>query len=120
MLAKTHWGILSTGRIATKSAEDPESASDAELAAVGSRLRTTAEVFADKSEIEHRYDTCEALAADADIDVIYLGTPHSFHKENALLSPRTLEEVLQNIGALEIELSQEECAWLDLNTGTRS
>ena len=85
MAAKFRWGILSTGTIATKFAEGLQSVPDAELVAVGSRSQTTADAFGDKFGIEHRYDTYEALAADDSIDVIYVGTPHSFHKENTLL-----------------------------------
>ncbi len=79
------WGILSTGTIATKFAEGLQFVPDAKIVAVGSRSQTTVNEFADRFDIERRHDSYEALAADADVDVIYIGTPHSFHKENTLL-----------------------------------
>ena len=85
MATKIRWGILSTGAIATKFAEGLQFVPEAELVAVGSRSKTAADAFADMFNIERRYDTYEALAADANVDVIYVGTPHSFHKENTLL-----------------------------------
>ena len=85
MAEKIRWGILSTGTIATKFATGLQAVADAELLAVGSRSQTAADAFADQFNIERRYSSYEALVQDADIDVIYIGTPHSFHKENTLL-----------------------------------
>lgn len=85
MAEKTRWGILSTGTIATKFATGLQSVADAELIAVGSRSQASADAFADQFNIERRYDTYEALAQDEDVDAIYIGTPHSFHKDNTLL-----------------------------------
>ncbi len=85
MAERIRWGILGTGSISTKFAIGLQTVSDAELLAVGSRSQTAADTFADKFNIERRNSTYEALAQDPDIDVIYIGTPHSFHKENTLL-----------------------------------
>lgn len=85
MAEKIRWGILSTGTIAAKFAIDLKGVPDAELLAVGSRSQASADAFADEFYVERRYDSYEALVQDADVDVIYIGTPHSFHKENTLL-----------------------------------
>jgi len=85
MAETIRWGILSTGTIATKFAEGLQSIPDAELLAVGSRSQASADAFGDQFNIARRYDSYEALVQDADIDVIYIGTPHNFHKENTLL-----------------------------------
>ena len=79
------WGVLGTGNIARKFARGLSVLDDAELLAVGSRAQDTADVFGDEFDVSHRYDSYAALADDADVDVIYISTPHPFHKENTLL-----------------------------------
>jgi predicted dehydrogenase len=79
------WGILGTGRISSKFALDLQLAPDARLAAIGSRDPDLAREFAQKNNVEKAYGSYEELAADKDIDVIYIGTPHTSHCENALL-----------------------------------
>jgi dihydrodiol dehydrogenase / D-xylose 1-dehydrogenase (NADP) len=79
------WGILSTGRISEKFALDLQLVPNARLAAVGSRNRDRAFEFARKFNAQKAYGSYEELASDKDIDVIYIGTPHISHCENALL-----------------------------------
>lgn len=83
---KIRWGILSTGKIAAKFAEGLAVLPDAELVAVGSRTSAAAEAFGARYGISRRHGSYEALAADPDVDVIYIGTPHPLHKENSLLA----------------------------------
>ena len=78
------WGILATGSIAHKFATGIAALDDAEIVAVGSRSREGADKFADEFDIPDRHDSYEALAADPDVDAIYIATPHSLHKENML------------------------------------
>lgn len=85
MQEKTRWGIISTGNIARKFATGLKVLPNAELLAVGSRSQEAADAFGDLFGIERRYPSYEALAQDPDIDAIYIGTPHTFHKENSLL-----------------------------------
>lgn len=82
---KIRWGILGTGRIAQKFALGLSFLEDAELIAVGSRAQKTADQFARSWGIPHRHATYAALAEDPDVDVIYVATPHPFHKENSIL-----------------------------------
>ena len=84
-MAKTHWGILSTGRIAGILAEALAYLPDAELTAVGSRSAGAAQAFGEKYHVPHRHASYEALAADPDVEVIYVATPHNLHYENAML-----------------------------------
>ncbi len=79
------WGILGTGNIAKQFARGLKDASDAELAAVGSRTGDTADAFGDEFDVPRRHASYEALAADKDIDAIYVSTPHMLHKDNTLL-----------------------------------
>jgi len=79
------WGILSTGKIAHAFAEGLRALPDARLVAVGSRSQEAAERFGRLFDVPHRHGSYEALVQDPDVDVIYIGTPHPFHKENTLL-----------------------------------
>jgi predicted dehydrogenase len=87
------WGILGTGRIAGEFAEGLSSVSDARLVAVGSRTAASAARFAETWGAEQVCGSYEALAA-ADIDVIYVATPHPMHYENTLLCLRAGKHVL--------------------------
>ena len=84
-MAKIHWGILSTGRIAGILAEALAYLPDAELVAVGSRSAEAAQIFGEKYHVPHRHASYEALAADPDVEVIYVATPHNLHYENSML-----------------------------------
>lgn len=79
------WGIMSTGNIANEFSEGLTDLPATEVKAVGSRSLDKANRFADKFDIPNRYGSYEALVQDPDVDVIYIGTPHPFHKENSLL-----------------------------------
>jgi predicted dehydrogenase len=91
---KIRWGIISTGYIANQFVEGLSVVEDAEAVAVGSRTQASADSFADKWHIPHRYDSYEALANDPDVDVVYIGTPHPFHYENTLLCLNAGKHVL--------------------------
>lgn len=82
---KIRWGIIGTGSITKKFARGVLALHDAELLAVGSRAQETADDFGEQFGIPRRYPTYEALAADPDVDAVYIGTPHPFHMENTLL-----------------------------------
>jgi len=79
------WGILGTGGIAAKFAEGLSVLPDAALLAVGSRTAGGADRFGRAFGVPRRYASYEELAADPEIDVVYISTPHPFHRENTLL-----------------------------------
>ena len=91
---KIRWGILATGWIADQLAEAIISQPDADCLAVGSRSQESADKFGDKWNIPRRYPTYEALAADPDVDVIYIATPHNLHYENMKLCLNAGKHVL--------------------------
>jgi predicted dehydrogenase len=76
---KIRWGILATGGIAARFTEDLLTLDDAEVAAVASRSLDTATAFADRYGIPRAYGSWAELAADPDIDIVYVATPHSSH-----------------------------------------
>ena len=79
------WGILGTGNIAKQFARGLQAVPDATLAAVGSRSAATAEAFGNEFGAAKRHATYEALAADPDVDAVYVSTPHPMHKANTIL-----------------------------------
>ncbi len=78
------WGILGTGGIAGTFANDLPLVPGAELAAVGSRTPAAAATFAERHGIPRAHGSWADLAADPEIDVIYVVTPHAFHLDAAL------------------------------------
>ncbi|MFB9052443.1 Gfo/Idh/MocA family protein [Formosa undariae] len=79
------WGILGLGNIANKFAKDLLTIEDAQLQAVASRSIDKANEFGKTYHAIQCYDSYEALAKDPNIDAVYIATPHSFHKEHAIL-----------------------------------
>jgi predicted dehydrogenase len=79
------WGILGTGNIAKLFATGLGSAPGAVLAAVGSRTQEKADEFGDRFGIPRRHADYAALAADPDLDVIYVATPHPLHHDATIL-----------------------------------
>ena len=79
------WGILATGGIAHAFAGDLRTAG-LDLAAVGSRRQESADAFAAEFDIPVAHGSYEHLAADPDVDIIYIATPHPGHADAALLA----------------------------------
>ena len=81
------WGILATGTIAKKFASTVEQmgAEGEQLVAVGSRHLESAQAFAQQYGIPRCYDSYEALAADPEVEAIYIATPNTLHYENCKL-----------------------------------
>ena len=72
-------GIIGTGWIAEKAAITLNGLKACEAYAVGSRSQDKADAFAKKWNIQRAYGSYSELIADPDIDLIYVGTPHSHH-----------------------------------------
>ncbi|MFF2012495.1 Gfo/Idh/MocA family protein [Streptomyces sp. NPDC058195] len=77
------WGVLATGGIAATFTEDLRSMPGMEVVAVASRTQTSARAFADRFGIPRAYGDWAGLAADEEVDVVYVATPHSAHREAA-------------------------------------
>jgi dihydrodiol dehydrogenase / D-xylose 1-dehydrogenase (NADP) len=85
MSATIRWGILSTGSIANAFARALQAAPGARLGAVGSRTQAGADTFADEHNVPRRHGSYQALAADPEVDVVYVASPHPWHAEHALM-----------------------------------
>lgn len=88
------WGILAPGRIAVKFTAGLKALENAELYAVGSRDYGRAEKFARDNGFRKYYGTYEELAADPEVDIIYIASPHSRHHEQTLLCLRNRKAVI--------------------------
>ncbi|WP_460772025.1 Gfo/Idh/MocA family protein [Microbacterium sp. GXF7504] len=77
------WGILATGGIAQAFTSDLRVAG-LDVRAVGSRRAGAARAFADEFGIPNVHASYESLVADAEVDIVYVATPHPMHAENAL------------------------------------
>ena len=91
---KVKWGILGAGSIAEKVAGAIKEYPHAELSGVGSRSIEKAQAFADRVCVDKAFGSYEELCESGDIDVVYIATPHTFHKEHTLLALKNGKHVL--------------------------
>jgi predicted dehydrogenase len=80
------WGILGAGGIAGKFAADLAHTPGSTLVAVGARDADRAADFAARFGAPRSYGSYAELAADPDLDVVYIATTHPGHREQALLA----------------------------------
>ena len=85
MTTKIRWGILATGGIAAAFVRDLRLLPDAEIAAVGSRTQAAADAFAAEHGIPRAHGSWASLAADPDVDIVYVATTHNAHHDAAKL-----------------------------------
>ena len=78
-------GFLGASRIARKFASDAKNIEDAKLYAVGARNLQSARAFQKEFEMPCSYGSYEELVNDEKVDIIYISTPNSFHKEHVLM-----------------------------------
>ena len=72
-------GIIGTGWIAEKAAITLNGLKECEAYAVGSRQLEKAEAFAKQWNIGKAYGSYAELISDPNVDLVYVGTPHSHH-----------------------------------------
>jgi len=75
------WGIAATGGIASKMAAALQTLDDAEIVAVGSRSHESASKFATKFAIPQAHGSYDELFADRHVDIVYIASPHSHHRD---------------------------------------
>lgn len=87
------WGILAPGNIAHSFTQDLRTAG-LDVAAVGSRRLDAARAFAAEFDIPNAYGSYEELVADPDVDIVYVASPHSHHRDQAILALEAGKHVL--------------------------
>lgn len=94
MKSSLRWGILATGNIARKFAQELPTSRTGRLVAVGSRTREAAEKFAADFGGIRAHASYEGLIADPEVDAIYLSTPHPSHLEWTLRAAAAGKHIL--------------------------
>lgn len=79
------WGIIGLGKIAHKFASDLATVENAALVAVASTSQARAEEFAKEYGVADAYGNYEEIFLTKDLDVVYIATPHTLHKECTIL-----------------------------------
>ncbi len=80
------WGVMATGKIATSMVGDLALLPECEVTAVAARRQESADAFAARHGIPTAYGDYRALVEDPDVDVVYVATPHSLHREHVELA----------------------------------
>ncbi len=93
------WGILGAGGIASAFARAVTEHTASTVAGIGSRDQAKARAFAkenlgDAANQAATYGSYAELVADPSIDIIYVASPHSHHREHALLAINAGKHVL--------------------------
>jgi predicted dehydrogenase len=83
-MKKLRWGILGCGKIARKLARAIAGSRSGVVFAAGSRALAGAQKFAAEFGVPHAHDSYEELLANAEVDVVYIATPHPWHAEWAI------------------------------------
>lgn len=94
METKIRWGIVGPGKIARKFVSDLSLVDDAVVSAVASRSLERAQAFANEYNIPHVFGSYDALFQSNVVDVLYIATPHNFHKELAIAAMKHGKHVL--------------------------
>jgi len=94
MPKKYKWGILAPGKMSAKFTRGLQLLVNAELYAVGSRDIGRSEKFADEFGFKKFYGSYEELAADKEVEIIYVASPHSHHHEHVMLCLKNKKAVI--------------------------
>ncbi len=93
-MKKYKFGIIGPGKIANRFAEALQTLPRAIVYAVASRDGDRAHAFAEKFGATKVYTNYQDLVSDAEVEVIYVATPHTFHYQHTLLCLQHKKPVL--------------------------
>ena len=88
------WGIIGPGGIAHTFAEAIAVGTASRVVAVGSRSSERAHDFAEEFGIGTAYGSYEELVDDDQVEAVYVASPHSEHRDHALLAIEAGKPVL--------------------------
>ena len=94
MKKKYKWGILAPGKMSAKFTRALLLLDNVELYAVASRDLQKAKQFAGEFGFKKYYGSYEEMASDPDLEIVYIASPHSHHREHTLLCLRNMKAVL--------------------------
>jgi predicted dehydrogenase len=93
MEKKLRWGIIGTGAIARKFAQGLKESRTGRLVAVGSRAEETLRGFL-KDFPARGHASYDGLLADAEVEAVYISTPHPSHAEWSIRAARAGKHIL--------------------------
>ncbi len=94
MSDKIRWGLIGLGSIARRFSNGLLLEPTAEIYAVASRSKDKANAFGAEFGATKCYDSYKALAKDPDVDVAYIGTPHTHHLPHTIMCLEAGKHVL--------------------------
>ena len=105
------WAVVGTGGIARRTVDDLSSVPSCEVVAVVSREQSRADAFAAERRLPLAFGSLSAALASAEIDAVYVGTPHTTHAaiaRAAIVAGKHVvcEKPLTMTSAEAVELSQ--------------
>ena len=93
-MAKIRVGILGTGSIVRRIMADFRTGDHYELTAFASRSYARAKEFCDRYGAKYAYGSYEELAVSPFVDLVYVASPHNFHKAHTLMMLRGGKHVI--------------------------
>ncbi len=94
MEQRLRWGIIGIGNIAKAFAKGLLQSKQGCLQAVASRNAEKASAFALEYGAQYGYGDYQSLLDDADVDAVYISTPHPMHAEWAVKAARAGKHIL--------------------------
>ena len=94
MAETLNWAMIGTGRVNQQMATGVTGASGASLHGVLSRDVEKARRFAEEHGAPRTYQTLDELVDDADVDVVYVASPNSLHREHVIAAAAAGKHVL--------------------------
>lgn len=88
------WGIIGGGTIAGLFVAASHTHTRQRVVSVGSRDHSRASVFAQAHGIDRAHDSYRSLVDDSNVDIVYVASPHSEHRDHALLAIAAGKHVL--------------------------
>ena len=87
-------GIIGAGSIAGTVADTLRRMPEMDCVAIASRELEKARAFAEKYGFRKAYGSYEAMLEDPEVELVYVATPHSHHRDHMLLAMRHGKHVL--------------------------
>lgn len=78
------WGVVSPGGISRRFADAMTMVDDGRIVAVSSRSQERANAYGDRYDVARRYCENDDMAADRNVDAVYIGSPHHCHAADAI------------------------------------
>lgn len=91
---RVRWGLIGAGHIAAEFADGVKGSETGTLLAIGSRSQAAAEAFGAEHGIPRCYGSYQALLDDAEVDAVYIATPHPMHAEWAIKAAEAGKHIL--------------------------